>query len=110
MPQSNNIALKVFSQAFNGKDIETVFNQLVSSISKETKKTEKEVIDQINNNLSYIFNKNDRKIIGGFLVGDGASEIIITIENMIREKKTIDDVRQMIFPHPSIGEVIQECV
>ncbi len=57
-----------------------------------------------------IWDKNDRKIIGGFLIGDGASEIIITIENMIRERKTIDDVRQMIFPHPSIGEVIQECV
>ena len=65
MPQSNNIALKVFSQAFNGKDIETVFNQLVSSISKETKKTEKEVIDQINNNLSFSKEIQD-KIISEF--------------------------------------------
>lgn len=65
MPQSNNIALKVFSQAFNGKDIETVFNQLVSSISKETKKTEKEVIDQINNNLSFSKELQD-KIISEF--------------------------------------------
>ena len=65
MPQSNNIALKVFSQAFNGKDIELVFNQLVSSISKETKKTEKEVIDQINNNLSFSKELQD-KIISEF--------------------------------------------
>ncbi len=57
-----------------------------------------------------IWDKNNGQIKGGFLVGDGASEIIIIIENMIREKKTVEDIKQMIFPHPSIGEVIRECV
>lgn len=56
-----------------------------------------------------ISEKKSGRIMGGFLVGDGAAEIIIVIENMIKDKKTISDIRQMIFPHPSIGEVIREC-
>lgn len=46
---------------------------------------------------------------GCFLVGDGASELIITAENMIRDKKTAEDIKHMVFPHPSVGEVLQEC-
>ena len=56
-----------------------------------------------------IWDKKSRQILGCFLIGDGASEIIITVENMIEEHKTLEDVKQMIFPHPSIGEAIWEC-
>lgn len=57
-----------------------------------------------------IWDKKSRQIQGCFLIGDGASEIIITVKNMIEEHKTLDDIKQMVFPHPSIGEIIQECV
>ena len=56
-----------------------------------------------------IWDMDSGQIKGCFLIGNGASEIMIAVAEMIRDKKTIDDIKQMIFPHPSIGEVIQEC-
>lgn len=56
-----------------------------------------------------VWDKNSRQLKGGILIGNGAAEIILIIENIIRERKTIDDIKQMIFPHPTIGEVIREC-
>lgn len=49
------------------------------------------------------------KVIGCVLLGNGASELIVTMEIIIREQKTIDDLKNLIFPHPTIGEAIREC-
>ncbi len=56
-----------------------------------------------------VWEKKTGRLKGCFLVGDNASELIITAENMIRDEKTAEDIMQMIFPHPSVGEVLQEC-
>ena len=41
-------------------------------------------------------------------VGNGSSEIIFTLANMILNKQTETDIRNMIFPHPSNIEIIKE--
>jgi len=41
-------------------------------------------------------------------VGAYASEIIWGASALIENELTIDDVRQLVFPHPSVSEVIRE--
>lgn len=50
----------------------------------------------------------DKVLIGAQMVGNGSSEIIFTLANMILNKQTETDIRNMIFPHPSNIEIIKE--
>jgi len=45
---------------------------------------------------------------GAFLVGNYASEIIFSTELCIAEKFTIEKMKKIIYPHPSISEIIRE--
>ena len=49
-------------------------------------------------------------IIGAELVGNGCSEMIFVLADMIGRSETIDDIRRKIYPHPSLIEVIKEAV
>ena len=116
MPKSNNIALKIFSQAFNNKDVEDVLNQIVSTISKETGKAEDEIRSKINENLSFSKDLQDKiikefekaeKSLGGrsftfskdlfknLFDADGAeeqiNEIVKTFENKIESLIKVKD-------------------
>jgi dihydrolipoamide dehydrogenase len=55
-----------------------------------------------------IVSKKNKQIIGCHMVGNGVSEIILALSLMIESEKTIDEIKEMIFPHPTIGEVIYE--
>jgi len=52
-----------------------------------------------------IFEKENRKIIGGYAVGIEASEIIHEISLMIKYSFTAKDVHEYIFFHPSLIEI-----
>ena len=68
----------------------------------------------------YIEHKNDgakakiivdartKTIIGFAMVGDGASEIALAAEMMIVKKMRIEDVAALVFPHPTVGEILRE--
>jgi len=49
-----------------------------------------------------------KRILGVHIVGAYASEIIWGASALIEEELTIDDLRQLVFPHPSVSEVIRE--
>ena len=42
------------------------------------------------------------------MVGDGASEIALAAEIMIAKKMRIEDVADLVFPHPTVGEILRE--
>jgi dihydrolipoamide dehydrogenase len=52
-----------------------------------------------------IFNKKSKEIIGGYVVGIGASEIIHEISLMIKNKFKAEDVHEYIYFHPSLSEI-----
>ena len=52
-----------------------------------------------------IFEKDSKKIIGGYVVGIGASEIIHEISLMIRSKFSAKEVHDYIYFHPSLSEI-----
>lgn len=51
------------------------------------------------------FDKSTKKIIGGDVVGTGASEIIHQIAIFIKEGYTAKDIHEFIYFHPSLSEI-----
>ncbi len=49
-----------------------------------------------------------KTIIGFAMIGNGASEIALAVEMMIANKMKIEDIADMIFPHPTVGEIVRE--
>jgi len=51
-----------------------------------------------------------RNMIGCHLIGSYASEIVTTAAMLIETEMTIDDIKEFIFPHPSVSEIIRETI
>lgn len=53
---------------------------------------------------------NTRRIIGVHLLGPASSEIIYGAAAIIESELRIEDVKEIIFPHPSISEIIKDAL
>ncbi len=51
-----------------------------------------------------------RKIIGVHLIGNYASEIIYGAALMIETEMRVDDLKELVFPHPTVSEIIREAI
>ncbi len=60
--------------------------------------------------VKVIASKADGKIIGIHLLGPYASEIIWGAALLLEKGSTIQEIKEMIFPHPTVSEVIREAV
>ncbi|GHU36402.1 dihydrolipoyl dehydrogenase [Clostridia bacterium] len=58
--------------------------------------------------VKIVYAKSDRRIIGIHMIGSYASEIIYGAAVMMESAMTVDDARKVVFPHPTVGEVIRE--
>lgn len=58
--------------------------------------------------VKLIVDKEHRKLIGVQMIGNYASEIIYGAAMMVAREMRVDDVRKIVFPHPTVGEVIRE--
>ena len=57
-----------------------------------------------------VIDKKHRNVIGVHLYGSYASEIIVSACLMIEMHMRIEDVQKVIFPHPTVSEMIREAV
>lgn len=57
-----------------------------------------------------VTNDDEMKILGMRAIGEHASSAIQAVALLIRMNKGIDELAEMVHPHPSIIEGIQECV
>ena len=55
-----------------------------------------------------IINKKRRNVIGVHLIGSYSGEIIWGAAAMIEMQLRVQDARQIIFPHPTVSEIIRE--
>lgn len=55
-----------------------------------------------------LIGKKKRNVIGVHMIGSYASEIIWGAAEMIEMQLRVQDARQIIFPHPSVSEIIRE--
>lgn len=50
------------------------------------------------------------KIIGVHMLGNYASEIIFSAAMMVECEMRVKDVKEMVFPHPTVSEIIREAI
>lgn len=57
-----------------------------------------------------VINKKYRTIIGVHMITNYASEIIYGAGILVDQKATVDNVMKNVFPHPTVSEIIKECL
>lgn len=57
-----------------------------------------------------LVDKECRKLIGVHMIGNHASEIIYGAGLMIETELRVDDIKELVFPHPTVGEIIREAI
>jgi len=55
-----------------------------------------------------LVDKKTRRLIGCHMLSNYASEIILSAGIMIETEMRIDDIKEIVFPHPTVGEAIRE--
>ena len=54
--------------------------------------------------------KKHRNVLGVHLLGSYASEIIWGAAEMIETELRVRDVKELIFPHPTVSEILREVI
>ncbi len=57
-----------------------------------------------------IVTDDDERVIGCHILGNPSSEIIATATIVIEEKYTLETFQKIIFPHPTVAEIIHEVI
>lgn len=57
-----------------------------------------------------IINKKYNSVAGVHMIGNPSSEIIYGAAIMIENEMRVDDVKEIVFPHPTVSEIIRETI
>jgi dihydrolipoamide dehydrogenase len=57
-----------------------------------------------------LIDKKYRKLIGVHMIGNYASEIIYGAGFMIETEMRVQDIKELVFPHPTVSEIIREAI
>jgi dihydrolipoamide dehydrogenase len=57
-----------------------------------------------------LVDKKYKKLIGVHMIGNYASEIIFGAGLMIETEMVVDDIKELVFPHPTVCEIIREAI
>lgn len=60
--------------------------------------------------VKLIVDKEHKTLLGVHMIGNYASEIIYGAAMMVEKQLRVDDVKKLVFPHPTVGEVIREAM
>ena len=60
--------------------------------------------------VKVVYGKEHRQILGVHMIGSYASEIIYGAAAMVAKKQRVSDVEKLVFPHPTVCEVIREAM
>jgi len=57
-----------------------------------------------------LIEKKQRRILGVHMIGNYASEMIFGAGMMIETEMRVEDVKELVFPHPTVCEIIRETI
>jgi len=60
--------------------------------------------------IKLVADARSRRVLGCHAIGSYASEMIVIAGVLIETRVTVERARQMIFPHPTVGEIIREAL
>lgn len=55
-----------------------------------------------------IFNRKDNTVLGVHMLGNPCSELIASACIAIERKLTVEQLKEVVFPHPSVSEILKE--
>ena len=55
-----------------------------------------------------IIDRKDNTVAGAHLLGNPCSEIIQSLCIAIEHKLTVEQLEKVVFPHPTVGEIVKE--
>lgn len=58
--------------------------------------------------IKVIADKNTKRILGVHMISSYASEIIYGADMMIEQQMVIDDIKKVVFPHPTVSEIVRD--
>jgi len=66
------------------------------------------IFDETDGFIKLVSDKNSGILLGASIIGPRATEIIATLTLAIKSKQTLDQLRNTIFAHPTLSEVLAE--
>ena len=60
--------------------------------------------------MKIVYGKQHHEILGVHMIGSYASEIIYGAAAMVARCQRVEDVQKIVFPHPTVCEVIREAM
>ncbi len=60
--------------------------------------------------LKFLIDKKHRNIVGLHMIGSYASEIIYGAAMMVETEMRVTDIQKLVFPHPTVCEVVREAM
>jgi dihydrolipoamide dehydrogenase len=57
-----------------------------------------------------LVHRDDRRLLGVHMIGSHCSEMIFGAATMIEAEFRVQEIREMVFPHPTVSEVFREAV
>lgn len=60
--------------------------------------------------MKLIVNNATRQVIGAQALSNYSSEFIVTVGTFIELGMTVDEIKKIVFPHPTVSEIIREAV
>lgn len=66
--------------------------------------------NEMGNGICKVIINDKNEIVGGHIIGNPASEIIVNVGIAIEQKMTVEQFRKLVFPHPTVSEIIHHSV
>jgi dihydrolipoamide dehydrogenase len=60
--------------------------------------------------MKLVVDNTTKRVLGAQALSNYSSEFIVTVGTFIEFGLTIDEVKKIVFPHPTVGEIIREAV
>jgi dihydrolipoamide dehydrogenase len=55
-----------------------------------------------------VVDKKDKTLLGVHLIGGVCSEMIFGAAAMVDNEMRIDEIKEIVFPHPTVSEIIKD--
>lgn len=66
--------------------------------------------NEMGNGVCKLITDKKGKVIGCHMLGNPASELIVIAAIAIEKGYTVEEFQKIVFPHPTVGEIIHECL
>lgn len=66
--------------------------------------------NELSNGVCKLIVSEDQKVIGCHMLGNPASELVVIAGIAIEREFTVEEFRKIVFPHPTVGEIMHEAL